>query len=110
VTAVQLAPAGRLPEVSAGPLVLLDFWQSTCAPCRALEPHLAALLERATGPLQVWRVDVDRDLAAVTAYDITSVPTVVLLSAGREVGRRDGLVRPADLDALLALAPGPVSP
>lgn len=110
MTAVALAPAGRLPEVSGGPLVLLDFWQSSCAPCRALEPHLAALLERAPGPLQIWRVDVDRDPAAVVHHGVTSVPTVVLLSAGRELGRRDGLVRPADLDDLLAQAPGPACP
>lgn len=24
-------------------LVLLDFWQASCAPCRALEPRLAEL-------------------------------------------------------------------
>ena len=104
MTAVGLAPAGRLAEVSGGRLVLLDFWQSTCAPCRALESHLDALLERAPAPLQIWRVDVDRDPAAVSAYGITSVPTVVLLRAGRELGHRDGLVRPADLDALLGQA------
>ncbi len=93
----------QVATVTAGSgLVLLDFWQASCAPCRALEPRLAELADQHPGAFDGYRVDVDADPGAVDAFDVMSIPTVVLLRDGREVARLDGLIRPDDLQAMLA--------
>jgi thioredoxin 1 len=83
-------------------LVLLDFWQASCAPCRALEPRLAEFAGQHPGTFDGYRIDVDADPATVDAFDVMSIPTVVLLRDGHEVARLDGLIRPDDLHAMLA--------
>jgi thioredoxin 1 len=93
----------QVTTVTAQPgLVLLDFWQASCAPCRALEPRLAEFAGQHPGAFDGYRIDVDADPATVDAFDVMSIPTVVLLRDGDEVARLDGLIRPDDLHAMLA--------
>ncbi len=93
----------QVKTVTAQPgLVLLDFWQASCAPCRALEPRLAQLADQHPGTFDGYRIDVDADPETVDAFDVMSIPTVVLLRDGHEVARLDGLIRPDDLQAMLA--------
>jgi thioredoxin 1 len=82
-------------------LVLLDFWQESCAPCRALEPRLEALAQRRGEEFAGYRVDVDTDPDIPAEFDVRSIPTLVLLRDGREVTRLDGLIRDNDLDQAL---------
>ena len=85
-----------------GGLVLLDFWQASCAPCRALEPRLERFAEANPGQFTGYRidvdVDVDIDIDTVTRYGVMSIPTIVLLRDGHEVERLDGLIREQDLE------------
>ncbi len=77
--------------------VVLDFYQASCAPCRALEPRLEQIARKSAGRLPVYRVDIDRDLAVAERFGVRSIPTVLILRAGKEVERLDGLIRGADL-------------
>lgn len=86
---------------TANRLVLLDFWQATCAPCRALEPRVERFAADHPGRFTGYRIDVDTDLDTATEYGVMSVPTVLLLRDGREVARLDGLIRAQDLEAAL---------
>jgi thioredoxin 1 len=93
----------QVAEVTAQPgLVLLDFWQASCAPCRALEPKLAALAEQHPDAFAGYRVDVHSDRQTVEAFDVMSIPTLVLLRDGTEVARLDGLIQPQDLHDLVS--------
>ncbi|MHA7295200.1 thioredoxin family protein [Arthrobacter sp. HLT1-21] len=86
-------------------LILLDFWQASCAPCRALEPRLEQFARRHPGEFTGYRIDIDTDLDAATAYDVQSIPTLILFKDGQETGRLDGLIRDTDLEAILNPAP-----
>ena len=59
-------------------VTLLEFGAERCQPCKALVPVLAA-------------VDCDRDPALAERFLVRSMPTLVLLRGGREVGRVIGL-------------------
>lgn len=83
---------------TAAGLVLLDFWQASCAPCRALEPRLERFAAAHTGRLAGYRIDVDVDTDTVTKYGVMSIPTILLLRDGQEIARLDGLIRDHDLE------------
>jgi thioredoxin 1 len=105
MTAFPLITSRELADVASRPgLVLVDFWQGSCAPCRALEPRLEQFSSHHPGEFAGYRIDVDTEQDAVAAYQVTSIPTVVLLHDGREVTRLDGLIRDTDLEQALDLA------
>lgn len=91
-------------------LVLLDFWQLSCAPCRALEPRLERFARRRAGEFIGYRIDVDTDQHTPAEFAVSSIPTLLLVSEGREVARLDGLVRDTDLDQALDAAGCPPRP
>jgi len=82
-------------------LVLLDFWQASCAPCRALEPRLEQIAHRRSGEFLGYRIDVDTNPDVAGDLDVQSIPTLILLRDGREVTRLDGLIRGHDVEEAL---------
>jgi thioredoxin 1 len=85
-------------------VVLLDFYQASCAPCRALEPRLEAFARRHAGELRVLQVDVDEDMATAQRFGVQSLPTLIVFGDGEETARLDGLISEEDLDAAVANA------
>jgi thioredoxin 1 len=81
-------------------LVLVDFSATWCAPCRALEPILEQLSIDLEGKVSVIKIDVDAAPKVTTQFQITSVPTMIVLKDGQEVHRIVGL---KDLETLKKL-------
>lgn len=101
----QIAPE-ELDSVTASGVVLLDFWQQSCPPCRMLEPRLEAFARRHRGELAAYRIDIDKDPETPRRFGIMSIPTLILFADGRELERLDGLIRDPDLEAALDRAGG----
>ena len=78
-------------------LVLVDFSATWCAPCRALEPILEQLSIDIQGTCSVVKIDVDASPKVTTQFQITSVPTMILMKDGTEIQRIVGL---KDLETL----------
>lgn len=74
-----------------GPIVL-DFYQASCPPCRALEPVLEQVARSHSDRVTVYRVDIDEDPGPAERFQIDSLPTVLILRGGQEIERLDGLV------------------
>jgi thioredoxin 1 len=68
-------------------VVLLDFGAERCAPCRAMLPLLEALADEYRGRVSMFALDCDREPAVAATFSVRSMPTLVLLRDGREVGR-----------------------
>jgi len=68
--------------------VLLDFYTTTCAPCKALNPVLEEIANEFKS-LTVQKVEVTKSPDAAQMFGVMSVPTVVLLidSKVKEVSR-----------------------
>ncbi len=106
MTRFPLTNTDEFVRITAEPgLILLDFWQASCAPCRALEPRLERLAAARPGMFRGYRVDVDAQPELVARYDVMSIPTIAVLRDGSEITRLDGLIRDSDLEQALHEAP-----
>jgi len=72
----------RTPGVTA-----VDFTAAWCAPCKTMEPILGALATEYAGRIRMVAVDVNDEPVLAERYGVRSMPTLVLVRDGREVGR-----------------------
>jgi thioredoxin 1 len=70
--------------------VLIDFWATWCAPCRAISPLVDQLASEFDGKLKVVKVDVQNQRKAAAHFRVTNIPTLVVMKGGQEVGRKVG--------------------
>lgn len=62
--------------------VLVDFWATWCAPCRAIAPILDELSTEYAGKLKVAKVDVDANGELAMQFNVRSIPTLLLIKNG----------------------------
>ncbi len=80
--------------------VLLDFWATWCGPCQLLSPVIAEIA--AEHPeIKVGKVNVDDEPELADAFNVTSIPLVVLMNGAKVVKSSLGYVTKDKLEDLL---------
>ena len=75
--------------------VLVDFWADWCVPCRRVSPAVERLAESYEGRLGVAKLNVDDEPELARAYQIRSIPSLLIFRDGEVVDRLVG-ERPFD--------------
>lgn len=70
--------------------VLLDFWAEWCQPCIAMVPDLESVAAQFQGRLVVGKVNVEENEHVPFNYNVTAMPTLILLKGGQVVEQRVG--------------------
>lgn len=81
--------------------ILVDFWATWCAPCRAVAPVLEELSEELAGKVTIGKLDVDANPMLSTQLRIQSIPTMVLFDKGRPVTAAQGALPKEHILAML---------
>ena len=84
--------------------VLVDFWATWCAPCKAIAPLIDTVAADYAGKVKVGKVNVDENPATPSKYGVRGIPTLILFKDGQIVDQVVGAVPKSQLEALLAKA------
>jgi thioredoxin 2 len=84
-------------EADAAVAVLVDLWAPWCGPCRIVSPMLEQLAREYAGRLKVVKVNVDDNAGLAARFQAMSIPTLIVIRAGRVVDRIVGAVPKGDL-------------
>ena len=68
--------------MQSGVPVLLDFWATWCGPCKLLSPIISEIAEAYDGKVKVCKVNVDEQPELIASFQISSIPTVVVMKNG----------------------------
>ncbi len=65
--------------------ILLDFWASWCGPCRMVGPIVEQIAEETSDTVRVGKINVDEEQELAQAFQVMSIPTLVVMRDGKVV-------------------------
>lgn len=87
-------------ETSSG-VVLVDFYADWCGPCKMIAPIIEELAGEMKGRAKVAKLDIETAQNVTAKFQVTSIPTIILLVDGHEVNRVVGVRDKAALQSLI---------
>jgi thioredoxin 2 len=70
--------------------VLVDVWAPWCGPCRAMAPMFERAAQQLEPGVRLLKLNSDNAPALSSRYNISGIPTLLLMRGGREIARHAG--------------------
>jgi thioredoxin 1 len=83
--------------------ILVDFFATWCGPCKALAPVLKEVKGELGETISIIKIDVDKNQALASQYQVRGVPTMVLFKKGKQLWRQSGVLSKNDLVKIIKL-------
>lgn len=88
-------------ELSGEGVVVVDFFSTTCGPCKMLSFVLNDVEKTLGDKVKILKVDFDKNKDLTAKYEVKGYPTIIVLKDGVEVKRMQGLQqKPAIIKAI----------
>ena len=65
--------------------VLVDFWADWCGPCKMVAPVLDEIAGENKDKITVAKLDIDVNQKTAQAYQVMSIPTMIVFQDGKPV-------------------------
>ena len=82
-------------------LTIVDFWSTTCAPCRQLSKVLDQLKPELPADVVIGKVNADENVGLMERFGVRAMPTLLFIKGGDVVEARTGVDRRQVLKKLI---------
>jgi thioredoxin len=100
VATIELTKDNFEQIITTNEQVVVDFWASWCAPCRAFAPTFEAASERYTDVVFA-KVNTEEQQELASAFNIRSIPTLMIFREQVILYAEAGALPPPALDEVL---------
>ncbi len=77
--------------------VFIDFYADWCGPCQMMGPILKEAKETLGDGANVLKINIDKNQALASKYQIKGVPTFMLFQKGNLLWRHSGMLQKQDI-------------